>query len=249
MSGRLQGKVALISGGSRGQGASHGALFAKEGASVVLGDVRKEEGQRQAEALRDEGRNVLFAALDVTSSSDWESAIELAESEFGRLDILVNNAGIVAFSSAADTSDEEWQRVLGVNQTGMFYGIRAAIPAMRRAGGGSIVNISSTLAIGAIRGYFAYQASKAAIVMMTRAAAVEYAEHDIRVNSILPGLIRTDMTKSQPEDAVQGHINLSPLGRDGTPLEISYGVLYLASDESSFVTGTELVIDGGYLAQ
>jgi cyclopentanol dehydrogenase len=249
VAGRLQGKVALISGGARGQGASHGALFAREGASVVLADVRKEEGQRQAEALRDGGRNVVFAALDVTSSTDWESAVALAESEFGRLDILVNNAGIVAFSSAADTSDEEWQRVLAVNQTGMFYGMRAAIPALRRGGGGSIINISSTLAVGAICGYFAYQASKAAIVMMTRAAAVEYAEAGIRVNSILPGLIETEMTKDEPEDAVEGHIALTPLRRSGTPLEISYGALYLASDESSFVTGTELVIDGGYLAQ
>lgn len=249
MAGRLEGKVALISGGARGQGASHGSLFADEGARVVLGDVRDEEGRRLAEELRSRGRDVIFTRLDVTLSADWDAAVALAEREFTRLDVLVNNAGVVAFSSAAETSDEEWQRVLGVNQTGMFYGMRAAIPAMRRAGGGSIVNISSTLAVGAISGYFAYQASKAAIVMMTRAAAVEYAEDRIRVNSILPGLIYTEMTKDEPEDAVQGHIALTPLGRAGTALEISYGVLYLASDESSFVTGAELVIDGGYLAQ
>lgn len=249
MAGRLEGKVALISGGARGQGASHGSLFADEGARVVLGDVREEEGRRLAEELRSRGRDVIFTRLDVTVSADWDAAVALAETEFTRLDVLVNNAGVVAFSSAAETSDEEWQRVLGVNQTGMFYGMRAAIPAMRRAGGGSIVNISSTLAVGAISGYFAYQASKAAIVMMTRAAAVEYAEDGIRVNSLLPGLIYTEMTKDEPEDAVQGHIGLTPLGRAGTSLEISYGALYLASDESSFVTGTELVIDGGYLAQ
>ena len=249
MAGRLEGKVALISGGARGQGASHGSLFADEGARVVLGDVREGQGQRLAEELRSRGHDVVFTHLDVTRSSDWDAAVALAENEFARLDILVNNAGIVAFSSAAETSDEEWQRVLGVNQTGMFYGMRAAIPAMRRAGGGSIVNISSTLAVGAIRGYFAYQATKAAIVMMTRAAAVEYAEDGIRVNSVLPGLIETEMTKEEPEDAVEGHIALTPLGRAGMPLDISYGVLYLASDESSFVTGAELVIDGGHLAQ
>jgi NAD(P)-dependent dehydrogenase (short-subunit alcohol dehydrogenase family) len=249
VAGRLEGKVALISGGARGQGASHGSLFADEGARVVLGDVREEEGRRLAEELRSRGRDVVFTRLDVTRGADWEAAVALAEREFSRLDVLVNNAGIVAFSSAAETSDEEWQRVLAVNQTGMFYGMRAAIPAMRRAGGGSIVNISSTLAVGAIRGYFAYQATKAAIVMMTRAAAVEYAEDGIRVNSILPGLIQTEMTKEEPEDAVRGHIALTPLGRAGTSLEISYGVLYLASDESSFVTGAELAIDGGYLAQ
>jgi NAD(P)-dependent dehydrogenase (short-subunit alcohol dehydrogenase family) len=249
VAGRLEGKVALISGGARGQGASHGSLLADEGARVLLGDVREDEGRQLADELRARGHDVIFTSLDVTRSADWEAAVALAETEFSRLDILVNNAGVVAFSSADETSDDEWQRVLGVNQTGMFYGMRAAIPAMRRAGGGSIVNISSTLAVGAIRGYFAYQASKAAIVMMTRAVAVEYAEDGIRANSILPGLIHTKMTKDEPEDAVEGHIALTPLGRGGTSLEISYGVLYLASDESSFVTGTELVIDGGYLAQ
>lgn len=249
MAGRLEGKVALISGGARGQGASHGTLFAEEGAKVVLGDVREEEGRLLAEQLKERGLQVLFARLDVTSSSDWESAVSLAEREYGGLSVLVNNAGIVSFSGAVDTEDEEWASVLAVNQTGTFYGLRAAIPAMQRAGGGSIVNISSTLGIGAIPGYFAYQATKAAILMMTRAAAVEYAQDRIRVNSICPGLIQTDMTDSEPVDAVQGHVALTPLGRTGKALEISHGALYLASDESSFVTGIDLVIDGGYLAQ
>jgi NAD(P)-dependent dehydrogenase (short-subunit alcohol dehydrogenase family) len=249
MAGRLEGKVSLISGGARGQGASHGTLFAKEGAKVVLGDVREEEGRLLAEQLRERGLQVLFTRLDVTSSTDWESAVSLAELEYGGLNVLVNNAGVVSFSGAIDTEDEEWANVLAVNQTGTFYGLRAAIPAMQRAGGGSIVNISSTLGIGAIPGYFAYQATKAAILMMTRAAAVEYAQDRIRVNSICPGLIQTDMTDSEPEDAVQGHVALTPLGRTGTSLEISHGALYLASDESSFVTGIDLVIDGGYLAQ
>jgi len=249
MAGRLEKKVALVSGGARGQGASHGTLFAEEGAKVVLGDIREEEGRALATSLRQRGLDVLFTRLDVTSAADWQAGVALAEQEFGRLDVLVNNAGIVSFSGAADTSDEEWGRVLAVNQTGVFYGIRSTIPAMRRAGGGSIVNISSTLGIGAIAGYFAYQATKAAILMMTRAAAVEYAEDGIRVNSICPGLIHTDMTTSEPEDAVRGHIALTPLRRGGTPLDISHGALYLASDESSFVTGIDLVIDGGYLAQ
>ena len=142
---------------------------------MILGDVREKEGSRVAGELNAEGLAVRFVRLDVTSRPDWDAAVSLAETEFGRVDVLVNNAGIVAFSGAVDTSDDEWQRVLAVNQTGMFFGMRAAIPAMRRAGGGSIVNISSTLAIGAIPGYFAYQATKAAIAMMTRAAAVEYA--------------------------------------------------------------------------
>lgn len=249
MPGRLDGKVALISGGARGQGASHGALFAEEGAKVVLGDVLEEECRAVVEGMRKRGLDVLATPLDVRSSADWDAAIARTEKTYGRLDVLVNNAGIVSFSGAADTSDEEWNRVIAVNQTGMFYGIRSAIPAMRRAGGGSIVNISSTLGVGAIPGYFAYQATKAAIVMMTRAAAVEYARYGIRVNSILPGLIHTDMTTSEPEEAVRHHISLTPLGRGGTALEISFGALYLASDESSFVTGIDLAIDGGYLAQ
>lgn len=249
MPGRLDGKVALISGGARGQGASHGALFAEEGAKVVLGDVLEEECRAVVERMRERGLDVLATPLDVRSSAGWEAAIARTEKTYGRLDVLVNNAGIVSFSGAADTSDEEWNRVIAVNQTGMFYGIRSAIPAMRRAGGGSIVNISSTLGVGAIPGYFAYQATKAAIVMMTRAAAVEYARYGIRVNSILPGLIHTDMTTSEPEEAVRHHISLTPLGRGGTALEISFGALYLASDESSFVTGIDLAIDGGYLAQ
>lgn len=249
MAGRLQGKVALVSGGARGQGASHGQMFAEEGAKVVLGDVREDEGHALAESLATRGLDVLFTRLDVANSANWQAAVELAEREYDHLDVLVNNAGIVSFSGAADTTDEEWDRILAVNQTGVFYGIRAAVPAMRRAGGGSIVNISSTLGIGAIRGYFAYQAAKAAILMMTRAAAVDYARYGIRVNAICPGLIRTDMTADEPEEAVQEHIALTPLGRDGTPAEITYGALYLASDESSFVTGIDLVIDGGYLAQ
>lgn len=249
MAGRLQGKIALVSGGARGQGAAHGQMFAEEGAKVVLGDLREDEGRALAESLGNRGLDVLFTRLDVANSADWQAAVELAEREYGHLDVLVNNAGIVSFSGAADTTDEEWHRILAVNQTGVFYGIRAAVPAMRRAGGGSIVNISSTLGIGAIPGYFAYQAAKAAILMMTRAAAVDYARYGIRVNAICPGLIRTDMTLDEPEEAVQAHIALTPLGREGTPVEITYGALYLASDESSFVTGIDLVIDGGYLAQ
>jgi NAD(P)-dependent dehydrogenase (short-subunit alcohol dehydrogenase family) len=249
MSGRLAGKVALISGGSRGQGASHAQVFAEEGARVILGDTLEDEGRTHAEKLRASGHEVQFTRLDVTQSGDWAAAVELAQQTYGGLNVLVNNAGIVSFAGAADTSDEEWHRVIAVNQTGVFFGMRASIPALRAAGGGSIVNISSTLGIGAIPGYFAYQASKAAIIMMTRAAAVEYACDGIRVNSICPGLVQTDMTTTEPEEAIESHIALTPLGRIGTSLEVSYGALFLASDESSFVTGVDLAIDGGYLAQ
>lgn len=248
MAGRVEGKRVLISGGARGQGAAHGSLLAEEGARVLLGDILDEEGERHAAELAGGGLDVSYSHLDVTKAGDREAAVALAETTFGGLDVVVNNAGIAAFAGAAEATDEEWERVIAVNQTGVFYGMRAAIPALRRAGGGSIVNISSAGGIAGMPGYFAYQASKAAVIMMTRAAAVEYAQDSIRVNSICPGLIYTPMTLGEPEEAVQANIADTPLNRGGEPIEVSYGVLYLASDESSFVTGTELVIDGGYLA-
>jgi NAD(P)-dependent dehydrogenase (short-subunit alcohol dehydrogenase family) len=214
----------------------------------LLGDIRDQLGEEHAASLQQQGLPVLYTHLDVTQGVDWLTAIEQAEREFGMLNILVNNAGVVEFAGAADATDEEWNYVIGVNQTGVFYGMRAAIPALERAGGGSIVNIASCFAIGAVPGYFAYQASKGAVRMMTKAAAVEYAQRSIRVNAILPGLILTPITETEPVEAVEANIRETPLGRAGTEEEIAYGALYLASDESSFITGAELVIDGGYLA-
>lgn len=214
----------------------------------MLADILDEVGERHAAVLESRGLEVFYSHLDVTSTSDWEAAVALVEQKLGGLDVLVNNAGIAAFAGAEQATNEEWNRVIAVNQTGVFYGMRAAIPAMRRAGGGSIINISSSVGVAGMPGYFAYQASKGAIVMMTRAAAVEYASERIRVNTICPGLIFTEMTLGEPEEAVEANIADTPLNRGGEPIEVSYGVLYLASDESSFVTGTELVIDGGYLA-
>lgn len=248
MAERLNGKAVLISGGARGQGAAHGSLFAEEGASVVLGDILDQAGEEQAAHLRALGLDVLYTHLDVTNRSDWDAAVALVVRQFGSLDVLINNAGVVAFADAANTTDAEWDHVIAVNQTGTFYGIRAAIPAMKRSGGGSIINISSAVGIVGMPGYFAYQASKGAIMMMTRAAAVEYASENIRVNTICPGLIFTDMTVGEPDETVQANIVDTPLKRGGKPIEVAYGALYLASDESEFVTGTELAIDGGYLA-
>ncbi len=246
--GRLEGKVALITGAARGQGAAEATLFAEQGAAVLLGDIRDELGRDQAEQIAKSGGTARYLSLDVTEAEQWGDAVAYAESQFGKLDILINNAGVATFSGAVDTSDEEWRHNIGVNQTGSFYGLRACIPAMQRSGGGSIVNIASCFAFAAVPGYFAYQASKGAVVMMTKAAAVEYATHNIRVNTICPGLIITPMTETEPRDAVEANIRETPLGRAGEDIEIAYGALYLASDESSFVTGTELIIDGGYLA-
>jgi NAD(P)-dependent dehydrogenase (short-subunit alcohol dehydrogenase family) len=245
----MSGKVALITGAARGQGAAEAELFCAEGAKVVLTDVLDGDGEARAEALRGEGHEALYQRLDVSSAEDWEQAVALAEAELGALDSLVNNAGIVSFAGVADASDEEWERAVSVNQTGVFLGMRAAIPAMRRRGGGAIVNTSSIYGVDAVPGYFAYQASKGAVVQMTRAAAVDLAGDGIRVNCILPGLIFTEMTKTEPEEAVAENIEMTPLGRGGEASEVAWGALFLASDEASFVTGAVLPIDGGYTAQ
>ena len=249
MPGRLQGKIALITGAARGLGAAEAELFCGEGARVLLADVLDADGEAKAEALRADGAEAIYRHLDVSDATGWASAIADAEAEFGPLDVLVNNAGIVSFAGVADASDEEWAKVVGVNQTGVFNGMRAAVPSMRRAGAGSIVNVSSIFAVNAVPGYFAYQATKGAVVQMTRAAAVDLAPDQIRVNCVLPGLIFTPMTKTEPEEMIKANIEMTPLGRGGEAEEVAPGVLFLASEEASYVTGAVLPIDGGYTAQ
>lgn len=249
MPGRLEGKVALISGAARGQGAVHAELFANEGASVVLGDVLEKEVRFVADEIRAGGGAAEATLLDVTRPKDWAAAVELTERTFGRLDVLVNNAGIIDEGGAIDEELESWHRVIAVNQTGMFLGMKHAVPAMRRAGGGSIINVSSTLGVVGAEDYIAYQATKGAVRQMTRSAALSYVKDGIRVNTICPGFIETPMTDDL-EDEIRDHdIGMTPMARAGKPIEVSYAVLYLASDESSFVTGSDLVVDGGYLAQ
>lgn len=249
MTGRLDGKVALISGAARGQGAVHAELFANEGASVVLGDILEKEVHFVADEIRARGGAAEAILLDVTRPEDWVAAVELAEETFGRLDVLVNNAGVIDEGGAIDEELEAWHRVIAVNQTGMFLGMKYTVPAMRRAGGGSIINVSSTLGVVGADDYIAYQASKGAVRQMTRSAALSYVKDGIRVNTICPGFIETPMTDDL-EDEIRDHdIGMTPMARAGRPIEVSYAVLYLASDESSFVTGSDLVVDGGYLAQ
>jgi cyclopentanol dehydrogenase len=249
VAGRLEGKVALVTGGARGQGAAEAELFCGEGASVVLADILDDVGEQKAEALRSAGHDAVYRHLDVSDQGQWESVVGETEAEQGKLDVLVNNAGIVNFGGVVECTDEEWSQALAVNQTGVFLGMRAAAARMRKAGAGSIVNTSSIFGVNAVRGYFAYQASKGAVVQMTRAAAVDLAPDGIRVNCVLPGLILTDMTKIEPEEAVAENIEMTPLGRGGEANEVAHGVLFLASDEASFVTGAVLPIDGGYTAQ
>ena len=250
--GRLDGKVALISGGARGQGAAEARLFAWEGAKVVFGDVLDDEGKKVEAEIAESGGDALYVHLDVTSEADWRAAVETAVSRYGKLDLLVNNAGIVLRKGIEDTTEEEWDRVMAVNSKGVFLGTKHAIPAMRRAGGGSIVNISSTAGlVGSGLGLAAYSATKGSVRLFTKSTAIQHARDNIRCNSVHPGPIDTPMLREAWDDPTrrEERIGRVPLGRIGTTEDIAYGVLFLASDEASFMTGSELVIDGGSTAQ
>jgi NAD(P)-dependent dehydrogenase (short-subunit alcohol dehydrogenase family) len=239
---RLEGRVAIVTGAARGQGASHAERLAREGARVVGVDVLDEAGEETAARLRGDGLDVAYRHLDVTDPAGWKALVAGCE----RLDVLVNNAGIIHVAPLLEESLEDWNRLLAVNATGTLLGMQAAIPAMRAAGGGSIVNVASIFGVTGSEGYVAYTASKAAIVAMTKTAALEHAADRIRVNAICPGGVSTPMNENEPEGGV---VPLTPLGRRAHVSEISGAVAYLASDDASFVTGTELVIDGGYLAR
>ena len=239
---RLEGRVAIVTGGARGQGASHAERLAREGAAVVSVDVLDDAGEATAARLRDDGLDVTYRHLDVTDPDGWRAIVDGC----ARLDVLVNNAGIIHVASLAEERLGDWNRLLAVNATGTLLGMQAAIPAMRTAGGGSIVNVASIFGVTGSEGYVAYTASKAAIIAMTKTAALELAADGIRVNAICPGGVSTPMNEQEPEGGV---VPLTPLGRRAHVSEISGAVAYLASDDASFVTGTELVIDGGYLAR
>jgi NAD(P)-dependent dehydrogenase (short-subunit alcohol dehydrogenase family) len=245
LSGRLAGRVAVITGGARGQGASHAERLAREGAIVISGDVLDEQGEAAAAALRADGLDVTYRRLDVSSAGDWRAAVTAAVAR-GPLRILVNNAGIIHVTPIVDETLDAWNRLFAVNVTGSLFGMQAAIPAMQAAGGGSIINVASVFGITGSEGYAAYTASKAAVIAMTKTAALEHAGDGIRVNAICPGGVVTPMTENEPEGGV---VPLTPFGRRAHVSEISGAVAYLASDDASFVTGTELVIDGGYLAR
>ena len=251
--GRLDGKVAMISGGARGQGAAEALLFAREGAKVVIGDLLDDEGKQVEAQIAELGGDATYIHLDVTSADDWDAAVRTALDRYGRLDILVNNAGILGGRTGLeDTTSEQWDRILDINAKGVFLGTKAAIPALREVGGGSIVNISSLAGlVGSRNGIPAYQASKGAVRLLTKSTAIQHAPDKIRCNSVHPGMIVTAMTEGILGDPVMRDFydqNI-PLGRLGTVDDIANGVLFLASDDSSFVTGSELVIDGGLYAQ
>lgn len=248
---RLENKVALISGGARGMGAVEAKMFVQEGAKVVIGDVLDEDGKQTEAEINEAGGECVFVHLDVTDETAWQDAVAAAVDRFGKLDILVNNAGIARINNVEDTTSDEWDLVMDINAKGVFLGTKAAIPEIRKAGGGSIVNISSIAGLTGGR-TSSYAASKGAVRLLTKSSAIQYAGEGIRCNSVHPGVIETPMTTPMMLNTQKGrNLNVSrhPLGRVGQPEDIAYGVLFLASDESSFMTGSELVIDGGLTAQ
>lgn len=260
---RLLGKVAIVTGGASGIGAATARLFAQHGASILLTDSNTALGKTVAAEIASAGGTASFADQDVRSEKRWDEIVGQTEKSYGRVDILCNIAGIsgrdpkqniqtghTAGPRLADQTLEHWNLVMEINSTGVFLGTKAAVPAMQRAGGGSIINISSICGIVGSHANAAYHASKGAVRLFSKAAAIQYAPDKIRVNSVHPGFVDTPMTApghSNP-DVARKRMEATPLGRFGTPYDIAAGCLYLASDESSWVTGSELVIDGGMTA-
>ena len=245
--GRLSGKVAIITGASQGMGEAHAKAFVAEGASVILTDLNAVAGEALAEAL---GSQAMFVKHDVASEADWAEVVAAGEARFGRVTVLVNNAGIIGtIAKTADLSSADFAHVCAVNQTGVFLGMRAVLPSMIANGGGSIVNISSTSGMIANVGTpnLAYAGSKFAVRGMTKQVAVEYGDQNIRANSVHPGYVKTPMMVAATDEDGGGAAAGIPLRRFAEPSEISPLVVFLASDESSFITGTEHVIDGGMI--
>jgi 3(or 17)beta-hydroxysteroid dehydrogenase len=254
--GRVEGKVAIVSGAARGLGKGIALLLAKEGAKVAVTDILEDLGKETAEEIRREGGEALFIKHDVTSEDSWSAVVKKVLSKFGKLDIMVNNAGVQIIKEIAETSLEEWRGLMSVNLEGVFLGTKHAIRAMRESGGGSIVNISSIAGIiGTADDTAAYCASKGGVRLFTKAAALECSKighnYNIRVNSVHPGVIKTDMVASmmaQDAELKKRMESNHPIGFLGEPIDIAYVVLYLASDESRLVTAAEFVVDGGWTA-
>ncbi len=237
---RLKGKVAIVTGAGRGIGREIAELFHREGATVIA--------TSQSDHI-DFSDGIAFVQQDVSKEQGWSDLVATVLADHGRIDVLVNNAGIIVYETLDGLSLDEWERVVAVNQTGVFLGMRSVITPMLEAGSGSIINVSSIWGNAAVAGAHAYHATKGAVRNMAKNAAITYATKGVRINSLHPGFITTPLTDAQDPAVNEYVVSMTPMGRAGTPSEIAYGALFLASDESSFMTGAELVIDGGYLAQ
>jgi len=248
---KLDGKVAIITGGAYGMGASTAALFAAEGARVVIGDILDDEGPKRVAEIEAEGGTALFHHLDVTQDQSWATLVAAAVAAYGPIDILVNNAGISGSGEKDNTSTDSWDKLMDVNAKSVFLGMKHAIPEMEKAGGGAIVNISSISGfVGQEAIHPGYNASKGAVRLVTKAAAVQHAKSGIRVNSVHPGMLPPMLTSFQAGDPAREAMNDAvPMGREGKPIEVANAVLFLASDEASYITGTELLVDGGFTAK
>jgi NAD(P)-dependent dehydrogenase (short-subunit alcohol dehydrogenase family) len=251
---RVKGKVAIVTGGAGGLGKAHSLLLAKEGAKVVVTDMDEAQAERVADEINKQGGEAIFIKHDVSKEVEWSRVIRETLERFGKLDILVNNAGVNVWKKIEDTSLDEWRWLMSINLDGVFLGTKYAIGAMKKSGGGSIINISSVAGMIGTLDTSAYHASKGGVRIFTKAAALECSkagyDYNIRVNSVHPGVIKTQMVEGLMNDEEKRKTALSwhPIGRFGEPEDIAYGVLYLASDESKFITGAELVIDGGWTA-
>lgn len=248
---RLSGKVALITGAASGMGEAEAKIFAREGAKVVVADMLAEEGRKVVADITGAGGEAFYVHLDVTNEGSWQELMGATVAKFGKLNILVNNAGLSGSYDPDILSTEVWDRLMEVNAKGVFLGVKHAVPEMRKAGGGSIINISSISGfVGQEYIHMGYNASKGAVRILTKSAAVQYAKEGIRVNSVHPGIMppmRTSRGTADPARRAQ-MIAAVPMGREGQREEVAYAVLFLASDEASYITGTEIVVDGGYLA-
>ena len=248
---RLEGKVAMITGGAHGMGAEECRLFAREGAKVVIADVREDDGRQVEAEIAEAGGEAMFVLLNVADEANWESAVRDVVARFGKLDVLVNNAGVTGSGEPNYASSETWDRLMDINAKGQFLGINCVIPEMLKAGGGSIVNISSISGmVGQEYTHPAYNASKGAVRLLTKATAVQHAKSNIRINSVHPGVLPPMLNSSERRAQFQDDmVKAVPMGREGLPIEVAYAVLFLASDEASYITGTELMVDGGFMAQ
>ena len=248
---RLEGKVAIITGGANGMGAEECRIFAREGAKVVIADVVEEQGRQVEAEIAEAGGDAVFMKLDVTSESNWAEAVEATVARYGKVDILVNNAGISGTHDEDTMSTQAWERFMDINAKGVFLGMKSVIPQMQEAGGGAIVNISSISGIvGQSGNHMGYNASKGAVRIVTKSAAVQFAQDGIRVNSVHPGTMppMRSSAAARNQEVISGTLDTVPMGRRGRVEEVGNAVLFLASDEASYITGAELVVDGGLTA-